>query len=160
MAQGKPSYRFAVDSTLGKLAKWLRLMGFDASYRPHWRSQDFVAQVRGGCVGLVRSERGLRGQGAIELIIIRSDQVQDQLRELIQALDLRVSDMRPFTRCLQCNTAIVGVEKPLIRGKVPDYIWQNHSVFHTCQRCGRIFWAGSHTMRGRKRIQRIFDLSG
>jgi uncharacterized protein with PIN domain len=62
-----------------------------------------------------------------------------------------------FSRCIRCNIRIQKVNKESVHGMVPDYIWENHSSFHTCKICRRIYWSGSHIKRNQDIIQRLFD---
>lgn len=93
---------------------------------------------------------------AKERIFITSNHPFEQLREVVSALDIEKEDIRPFSRCIKCNTSIRRVEKNAVRGKVPDYIWETQDTFLTCSHCRRIYWSGSHIQRSRDIIQRLF----
>ena len=91
------------------------------------------------------------------LLIISNDPFE-QLGEVIRFFDLKAMDLRPFTRCTLCNILLMTVEKPKIRGVVPDYIWQMQHEFRKCSGCGRIYWPGSHKERSMIRLEQLFDV--
>ena len=147
---------FTVDRTLGKLAKWLRILGFDARYEPGQlisRKADAEQRRR---VFLTRMRQP--GDVGQEVFVVRSDRVPDQLEEVATAFGLEPQHFRPFSRCIRCNEPVVEVDRERVRGRVPDYVWQSHSAFYTCERCGRIYWPGSHAGRTLQIIQELFSV--
>jgi len=146
--------RFTVEMTLGKLAKWLRILGFDTAYAANVAGGELIDTARNRIL-LTRTKRIWDMKIAKECIFITSNHPFEQLREVILALDIEKEDIRPFSRCIQCNTSIRWVEKNAVRGKVPDYIWETQDTFHTCSHCRRIYWSGSHTQRSRNIINRL-----
>lgn len=149
---------FTADCTVGKLSKWLRILGFDA------RFEAGGAAGRGGgagpkrCVLLTRIQRlGEMREGA-EVFVVRSERPFDQLKEVVTAFGLEPHDLRPFSRCIRCNMPVVEVDREKVRGRVPDYVWASHSAFHACEGCGRIYWPGSHTERTLQIIKDIFSV--
>ena len=148
--------RFAADASLGKLAKWLRLLGFDTLYVreiPNSRFMEFGERR----ILLTRTERIRDQNRSYPLIFIRSNHPFEQLKEVIQALGLISADIRPFSRCIRCDFSIKTVDKESVRDRVPDYTWETCDTFQMCAQCGRIYWPGSHTERCRETIQRLFD---
>ena len=147
--------RFTAETTLGKLAKWLRILGFDTVYAANIFGEKLIDAARGRIL-LTRTKQIRNMKIAKERIFITSDHPFEQLREVVLALSIEKGDIRPFSRCIQCNTLIRLVEKDAVRGKVPDYIWETQNTFHTCSHCRRIYWSGSHIRRSRDIIKRIF----
>lgn len=148
---------FTAEATLGRLAKWLRILGFDTLYTPSVWHKERVDGRGENRILLTRTER-IRDQKTLQpLVFIISNNPFEQLEEVIKELDLVVSDIKPFSRCLRCNTRIQQVAKEAVRGKVPDYIWETHDRFQTCRQCRRIYWAGSHTRQSYEIIKRLFD---
>lgn len=147
---------FAVEMTLGKLAKWLRILGFDTRYSSNLSGKRLVEMGK-GCILLTRTQRIRDMKTAQKRIFITSNYPFDQLREVVQSLGLTMKDIRPFSRCIRCNMPIWRVEKIAVRGRVPDHIWETHEVFQMCTNCRRIYWPGSHTRRSRDRINRLFQ---
>lgn len=148
--------RFAAEMTLGKLAKWLRILGFDTMYSPNFSGERLI-DMGEGCILLTRTIRIRDMKTAQERIFITSNNPFDQLREVVQSLGLTMKDIRPFSRCIRCNMPLRTVEKKDVRGRVPDHIWETHEVFRMCTCCRRIYWPGSHTRRSRDRISRLFQ---
>ena len=141
---------FAVEKTLGKLAKWLRILGFDTIYDP-----DIKNPVESGRIMLSRTK-------CIEyktdrLIFIKSDKPFKQLKEVIKALGIVNEEIKPFTRCIVCNTKIRAVDKNSIRSIVPDYVWENQDFFRACNKCKKIYWHGSHAKRSMEVIKQLFE---
>jgi uncharacterized protein with PIN domain len=147
--------RFAVENTLGKLAKWLRILGFDAFYKPDLSAEKLM-DIRTGRILLTRTGRIRFRNTSQKRIFITSDNSFEQLREVIVTLDIAQKDVQLFSRCVRCNTMIRKVGKDSIRKMVPDYIWETHDAFCSCTQCGRIYWPGSHTRRSRDIIKRLF----
>lgn len=147
---------FAVEMTLGKLAKWLRILGFDTVYSANISGEQLIDMGKGRIL-LTRTKRIRDMKTAQERIFIMSNDPFDQLREVVQALGLTIKDIQPFSRCIRCNTPIRTVEKQAVRGKVPDHIWETQEIFHACSRCQRIYWPGSHAQRSRDRIKGLFQ---
>jgi uncharacterized protein with PIN domain len=148
---------FAAEPTLGKLAKWLRILGFDTSYEPGFSTKKSIDSGRKNRILLTRTERVRDGKLPQEFIFITSNIPFEQLREVIDTLGIIYTDTRPFSRCIRCNTCIQPVDKDSVRGDVPDFIWQTRDIFQICGRCRRIYWPGSHTERSHDIIMRLFD---
>ena len=152
---GPSRIRFEVEKPLGKLAKWLRMLGFDASYQGEdgWRQTNDAEFSR---IRLSRSQRPLRAETAGVCIFIESDNYLNQLRQVIDATGILHSCLSPFSRCLRCNVSILPTTKEAVRTRVPDYVWHSQNEFTVCPRCGRIYWPGTHAEQGRQVIQEIF----
>jgi len=148
---------FAAEKTLGKLAKWLRLLGFDTLYDPEITPERLFEIMENDRIVLTRTQRTKKQLASRKLIIIESDHLEKQLNQVLQELDLKFADTRPFSRCLQCNVLIVAAEKDSVWGRVPDYIFETHDHFQQCPVCGRIYWPGSHTQRSLEKIRQLFN---
>jgi len=148
---------FAADRTLGKLAKWLRILGFDTTFESDYAGRTFYDRLGRERILLTRIVELRDRFDAHRLIFIRSDQVYEQLAQVVAELALTRTDIRLFSRCLPCNLPIGAVDKHAIYGRVPDYVWESHDAFNQCRQCKRIYWAGSHGERSRKLIEKLFD---
>ena len=146
--------RFTAEMTLGKLSKWLRILGFDTVYEANVTGEKLIYAARGRIL-LTRTKRIRNMKTAKECIFISSNHPFEQLRDVVLKLGIAKEDIRPFSRCTQCNTSIRLVEKNDVRGKVPDYIWETRDTFHTCNQCRRIYWSGSHIRRSRDILKRL-----
>ena len=150
--------RFAVEKTLGRLTKWLRLLGFDTRYESELTGKKFIDTLETDRILLTRTRRIQNQLESRKLIFVESDHLAQQLNQIFRELGLKASQTRPFSRCLQCNVPIISVEKASIRGRVPDYIFEIHDRFQKCPECNRIFWRGSHTRRSFEKIQQVLGL--
>jgi uncharacterized protein with PIN domain len=148
---------FAAEKTLGKLAKWLRLLGFDTLYEPEVAAEEFIKKLGNDRIVLTRTRLICRQSTICKLIFVHSDHWADQLKQIILELGLKAAQTRPFSRCLHCNIPIVSTEKNSLWGRVPDYIFETHDHFQTCPKCGKVYWSGSHTERGLEMIQKFFE---
>ncbi len=149
---------FAADRTLGKLAKWLRILGFDTIFESDISSKRFYDRLEPERVLLTRTAKIRERFAAKKLVFIEADGVYEQLRQVIDELAIARHDIRMFSMCLQCNLPIVEVDKQAIYGRVPDYIWEIHDAFNQCSQCERIYWAGSHAERSRAIIEKLFEM--
>ena len=148
---------FATDRTLGRLSKWLRLMGFDTVYESDISNHRFYENLDEKRVLLTRTGK-IRSQFAgRRLIFIKANDVFGQLAQIVDELAITSNDIRPFSRCIVCNTPVVRIAKEAAFGRVPDYIWETHDNFSECRQCERIFWRGSHTERSMDKIRKLFD---
>jgi hypothetical protein len=150
--------RFAAEKTLGRLAKWLRLLGFDTLYEFESSGKKFIEILENDRILLTRTRRIQKQFASRKLIFVESDHLAQQLKQIFRELDINAVQTRPFSRCLQCNTSIVIVEKTTIWGRVPDYIFDTHDRFQKCPECDRIYWPGSHTRRSLEKIRQLLDL--
>jgi uncharacterized protein with PIN domain len=148
---------FATDRTLGKLAKWLRILGFDTTFESGISNQRFYERLEPERILLTRTAANRDRFAGRKLVFIEADRVRDQLCQVIGDLAITRRDIHLFSICLQCNSPIVKVGKPDVYGQVPDYTWQTHAEFSKCRRCNRIYWAGSHVERSRAIIEKLFN---
>jgi uncharacterized protein with PIN domain len=149
-------YRFLVDKPLGKLAKWLRILGFDAQYSMDPSGgRSAAGQLERKRIFLTRSKKSNPTDPG-ESLWIESDIVYEQLKEIIHCLGIERKNIKPFTRCIRCNSPLQRIDKSAIRGRIPDYPWEKHTQFHQCPVCRRIFWPGTHIQRNREIIKRLF----
>jgi uncharacterized protein with PIN domain len=139
--------RFFADAMLGRLARWLRLLGFDVEYEAHIADGELVRRaVEEGRTILTR-DRALPVEWRVSnVFVVAAELPFEQLREVVVAFGLREAS-RPFTRCNRCNTPLVAATKSEVEGRVPARVLASHDRFERCTRCERVYWAGSHTSR-------------
>lgn len=152
-----PQKRFAVDIMLGKLAKWLRALGFDARSVPIRDEIQAVSLISVGLIPVTRREKLKDIEG---LVFIRHDHQFEQLKELVTVLGIGVEELRPFTRCSVCNAELLRIRRESAAGSVPDYILETATDFRKCPECSRVYWPGSHRERmiGKLKAELGFDL--
>jgi uncharacterized protein with PIN domain len=139
--------RFIVDAHLGKLARYLRMLGFDAAYERYFENTEIIERaLKEKRIILTRSPEILKHNRVTHGYWLRHLEPLDQLLEVLQELDLS-RQVKPFTRCMDCNGRILEVEKAGITGRVNPLILKRFSEFWQCQGCGKIYWQGSHHER-------------
>ena len=152
--------KFLVDRMLGKLAKALRLLGYDAIY---YQGEDLTQLIRlareQDRVILTRNMK-LSGRKPEDRVVrITQDHPELQLRELYEKGHIALSEEKSFSRCLVCNILLYGMTRKEVEGKVPDFIFHNYQEFYRCSQCGRIYWPGTHHQHMQKRIQELLHPS-
>jgi uncharacterized protein len=137
---------FVVDSMLGSLAKYLRIMGYDTAYQPHYTDQRIGELVGEGRVLLTRSrERAAHYENSI---LVDRDLVKDQLALLDKTVGLTRDREAYFRRCIRCNALLEKAEEEFAREHVPDYVFamQKDRILF-CPTCRRCYWPGTHRER-------------
>jgi uncharacterized protein with PIN domain len=140
--------RFSLDSSLGRLARWLRLLGHDAA----WCQGDGLeaalgrAREEGRCLLTRSRELGKRGlvlppSGGRVLV---SDHLIDQLVEIAGVWPI-FATADPFSRCADCNEALLPAAVEWARERVPEFVARTQTSYRTCPRCNRIFWNATHS---------------
>jgi len=150
--------RFVTDSSLGRLAKWLRLMGFDTAFDA--KAPDPYHLMASGAdsrLVLTRSPSVYHQLVGCPALLIGSEHPRKQVRQIICELHIRREEVRPFTRCAACNAALRYLSKADAAGLVPDYVLQQQARFHQCPGCDRIYWPGSHYRRGLEMMHQWFE---
>jgi len=140
--------KFMTDANLGSLAKWLRILGFDTVYYRGNADRTFLRQAeKENRIALSRKKDLAKRQYSGRLLVIASDLAKDQIEEVLNAFSLRPDPAGFFSICLKCNESLENVEKDIIEGLVPAFIYSQHTRFHRCPSCKKIYWPGSHKDR-------------
>lgn len=136
--------RFVVDSNLGKLARYLRLLGFDSLYRNDYSDGEVagIAQ-REGRIVLTRDRRLLRRKIITHGFFVRADAPRQQVKEVLARLDLYRA-ARPFSRCTLCNGELASVEKARVMDALQPKTRRYYHEFLECTHCRQVYWQGSH----------------
>ncbi len=135
--------RFAVDRMLGRLARWLRVLGHDVAYGPHLRGRTLATCARREHrLLLTRDTRLLRDPQLPPHLFVTSNDFRAQLRQVAGVLPI-VSGV-PFGRCLECNRVLEDVPRETVRERVPSYVWETTERFLSCGRCHRLYWPATH----------------
>jgi uncharacterized protein with PIN domain len=147
--------RFLADRMVGRLAKWLRILGYDTAYLPQLSPQGLLREGRRqGRILLTRDTRLLRQKDAPPLLFIRGDHFREQLRQVVA--ECRLAPMPSlFSRCAECNQVLEEVAKETIQDQVPEYVRQTQDVFHRCSECHRIYWGATHKDQVLAELRRI-----
>jgi len=150
--------RFVVDCNLGRLARYLRLLGFDCLYRNDYRDADVaVISQQQHRIVLTRDRRLLQHRVIDHGLFVRATRPKVQVREVLQRLDLyRLA--QPFTRCAHCNGRLEAVSKETVDALLQPKTRHYYEVFRQCPDCHRVYWQGSHYARTRKLIEEFLEL--
>ncbi len=140
-------YRFVVDINVGRLAKWLRVMGYDTLFPREGGDNGLVRiALREDRVLVTRdagfSRRRAVRQGQMRVVQIVDDDLRGQLRQLVRELKLDLQ--AGFSRCVLCNELLIFAAKAEVADRVPPYVYQNQQSFMECPRCCRVYWRGTH----------------
>lgn len=151
--------KFIVDHNVGKLAKWLRLMGYDARFFRGESDAELVAiALNEGRIILTRDtrimQRRLVTKGKLKALLIASDQPQRQIRQLINSLNLNYH-FNPFSLCLECSQPLVERKKAELEELVPPYVFKTQEQFRQCPSCQRIYWRGTHWRAMTRRLEEL-----
>jgi len=149
-------FKFVVDKSLGKLSKWLRILGFDTVYEGDFEGTLFDGEFELDRVILTRTLQVQDKFFSQPLVFIEPNDPQEQLKQVVAALGLKKSDIKLFSRCLKCNIYLSAVDKPQVFGLVPDYVFETNDIFQKCPNCKKIYWPGSHGDRIAERIEELF----
>ena len=147
--------QFIVDSMLGKLAKWLRILGYDTLY---WRGNDWqMLKEKGrGRIFITRSTATFPHGGSFKgVILVRDDNPELQLRSVMRELTLKIDEHRIFSRCLVCNSQLQEIPKEDVEGRIPNFVFSTYSEFSSCLECSRIYWKGTHQESMRRKIAEL-----
>jgi uncharacterized protein with PIN domain len=148
---GYSRLKFLADTMLGRLAKWLRVLGYDTHYERYYP---------GGAIrDLLGEERRLLSRNRHllacypETLLIHANRVGDQLREVVTQTEMNPDRSTWFRRCLVCNELLEAADAEEARERIPEYVYyQGLSKIRACPSCGRCFWPGSHRERMIKQL--------
>ena len=136
--------KFIVTKELGRLAKWLRILGFDADYfKDDERRKLIIKSLRDDRIILTRDSK-LSQYTGVKIIHITSDFVDAQLKQLLSENKLELDEGKFFRRCVICNVELDEVDKSRIESAVPEYVYNTQNFFVKCPNCHRVYWRGTH----------------
>jgi uncharacterized protein len=146
--------RFVADCMLGRLARWLRILGHDVLYFRRIEDADLVELAsRESRILLTRDTRLVLRRAARGSLLIHAHLLEDQLREIFRWKPQAILSPARCRRCLECNEPTREVSKEEIQARVPAYVYRNHSRFRECPACGRIYWRATHVRHMMRRLR-------
>jgi len=137
----EPAPRLLVDAMLGRLARWLRLMGYDAAYWRDGSDEALIAAAQAEDRLIVTRDHALAGRRGVCAVLIAAEGLDEQIAEARTALG---GAPAPFTRCSACGGELTDLPCEVARDLVPPYVWQTQTQFSRCAICGRVYWRGTH----------------
>ncbi len=141
---------------LGKLARWLIMLGYDAAYGGAAGESDAALLERAkkeGRIFLTRDTRIPRAAG-LRMLVVRPTRFEDQLRYVLKALELKPDRKKLFTRCTYCNEALASVPREEALALVPPMVQELQTDFWRCGTCKRMYWGGTHVQRTVEKLER------
>ncbi len=143
---------------LGRLAKWLRLIGYDTLYLPLPDTEILLLAQKENRLLLTRdkriTERRLVKKKIIKCLFIKSDFLEEQLQQIATELNLSLTLKQPL--CTLCNKKILLIPKERVKGKVPPFVFMNHQEFGFCPTCKKYYWKGTHWVKINNTLTNLF----
>jgi len=146
---------FILDVHLGKLARWLRLLGFDCRYRNDYSDPQIISQALAENLIILTCDRGILKHACVEQgYLIASQKVSEQVGEVLERYQL-YRQIQEFRRCPVCNGLLAAVAKDEILARLQPKTARYYHAFRCCQVCGQIYWQGSHYAKIGSRLRQL-----
>jgi len=147
--------KFIVDCMLGKLAKWLKILGFDTLFFSKIEDDELLSiAMREGRVLLTKDTGLIQKAGNVKTLFLESEEWQDQVQQVLEHFDLR-QNVHPHTRCIDCNVTLKNLPKKNAKNLVSSFVFERADSFALCPSCGRVFWRGTHFKDMEIKIQEL-----
>jgi hypothetical protein len=134
--------RLLADCMLGRLAKWLRILGYDTAYENDATDHELARRARAEGRLLLTCDRELAARRGLNTLLIRSQQLDDQVQQIQEALG--PPPQPALSRCPVCNVGLEEMSARDAADRVPRFVHETHAEFRHCPGCGRVYWSGSH----------------
>src|SRR5262245_31310423 len=144
--------KFIADVMVGKLARWLRMLGYDVLYSNRFEDDEILQIALDENRILLTRDVELHRRGGSHSLLIDDDHYEDQIRQVISAFALK--EAVAFSRCAECNTPLVDTDKESVFLRIPPYVYLTQEHFAVCPGCDRVYWRGSHADQIQEKIQR------
>ncbi len=162
MKPSKSRSRFIVDSMLGDLARWLRLLGYDTLYYRKIPDPRIVTVALEQNRIIVTRDRGLailaRKRGA-RVVLLRGESIEEHLAQLNIEAGVALYADPSRSRCPYCNTPLRHVNKAEVKERVPPEVYIRYEDFWTCPKCGQVYWQGSHWRKIREILEKAREIA-
>lgn len=140
---------------LGRLAKWLRLLGYDTAYASTLPDHRIAARARAEGRVILTRDRELARRRGIRSMLIDSQVLKAQIKEVVSALGAPAPDSEP--RCPRCNAILSEIGVDDVRARVPAYVLEHHDHFRQCVACDKVYWPGSHWQNVQRVVEPLLD---
>jgi uncharacterized protein with PIN domain len=157
--------KFIADSMLGRLAKWLRLLGYDTLYYPHIEDRILLKIAReDNRVLLTRDTRLVKVRGLRNFMLLEDNDPFQQLKRIITAYRLQpewersdIAGAPLMNRCTDCNTCLDSVSREEVKAAIPEYVYRTSRKFRKCPGCGKLYWDGTHPGKFKKKLSEVLQ---
>lgn len=152
--RAEEALKYAADRMLGRLARWLRIIGQDVIHGRHLSDRGLVRAAAQGRRLVLTRDRGISRRNPDRCILIRDDHFREQLKQVVEFCGLD-----PFegllTRCIECNELLEPVAKERVEKTVPPHVRETRESFSMCLRCRKVFWPATHRQRMLEELKRM-----
>lgn len=135
--------RLLVDAMLGRLARWLRMMGYDTLYSASADDNEIARVARAESRVVLTRDRQLARRKGVRAVLIESENLDDQIRQLVRELGLDLKN-DVMSRCIACNALLEELPRKEAGALVPPYVFATQTHFKRCPKCARVYWRGTH----------------
>ncbi|MCX8092867.1 MAG: Mut7-C RNAse domain-containing protein [Candidatus Goldbacteria bacterium] len=149
----KEKIEFICDSMFGKLAKWLRMSGYFTIYLKSIERENFIKNININLLGnkiLITKDSKILNLNP-QIFFLDKIYVEEQFEIIKEKFKLSFKDA--FTICMECNYQLKPANKEENKEKIPEYVYKNFNEFNMCEKCGRIYWQGSHYKEMKKKVE-------
>jgi uncharacterized protein len=146
--------RFICDVHLGKLARRLRLLGFDTIYRNDLEDDEIIRTAESDHRTILTRDGGILAHRSVQSYRPASIFSDEQVREVLSVFNIR-DKIQPFSRCIKCNGNLIPVDKESVMALVPPRSSQYMGLFWQCLGCGKVYWQGSHYEKLTRLIEKV-----
>ena len=147
--------KFVLDVHLGKLARYMRMVGLDTVYKNNFTDNELVEISLAEKRTILTKDRGILKRNAITHgYWIRNEAPEKQLKEVVERFDLK-NKLKEFSRCLECNSTLTEIEKEKIINRLPPKVKDRQNNFFYCRECDKVYWKGSHYEKMKKMIDEL-----
>ena len=138
-------FKFITDASLGRLAKWLRILGYNTVVFPNQSGREMMRKAATeGRIVLTRRKDMTERQFSGRLFLIAGVDIASQLNDVISKYSLKINPQKMFGICLNCNENLYPMEREAVRDLVPPFVFENCMEYFQCSGCRKIYWAGTH----------------
>ncbi|MBN1488170.1 MAG: Mut7-C RNAse domain-containing protein [Anaerolineae bacterium] len=145
--------KLLADAMLGKLARWLRVLGYDVVYIAKGPDTLIAARARAEERILLTRDRELANRRGLQVVFIESEELETQLAQTIQEIPPLLPDIPP--RCMHCNAVLEDISVEEAAQHVPPYVKDTQNQFRRCPECGRVYWPGTHWQAMEEKVQEV-----
>lgn len=145
--------KFILDDMLGKLARWIRIMGYDAKYFHKISDDELIKQAKDEGRILLTRDRSLAKRFAVSCLLIKTQDIESQLNYVIKRFGLDINNI--FTRCPSCNGKLEEIEKEKVYNNVPDFVFSSYDNFSICKACLKYYWKGPHWEKIKESLNKL-----